>query len=139
MKLIIAGSRTFNDYEYLREMAIGVINDYIDETEAFSGKRIGEDGEGPIDKFITIISGTARGADQLGEKFAIEEGLGLEQYPAKWDIYGKSAGFRRNEQMAKIGTHLLAFWDGKSRGTKHMIDLAQYHGLKINVVRFKGE
>jgi hypothetical protein len=134
MRLIIAGSRNFNDYQYLREMAMGVVNDYISETEAFSGE-----GGYALDKYITIISGTARGADQLGEKFAKEEGLGLEQYPAKWDIYGKSAGYRRNEQMAKTGTHLLAFWDGKSRGTKHMIDLAQYHGLKINVVRFKGE
>jgi hypothetical protein len=140
MRLIIAGSRNFNDYQYLSKMATNVIVDYISETEAFSGKQF-EPGDAAdyIYKHVTIISGTARGADQLGEKFAMEEGLSLEQYPAKWDIYGKSAGYRRNEQMAKTGTHLLAFWDGKSRGTKHMIDLAQYHGLKINVVRFKGE
>ena len=137
MRLIIAGSRNFNDYQYLSEMATGVISDYVDETEAFSGKRIDEDSS--IDNHITIISGTAKGADRLGEKFAKEEGLGLECYPAQWDIYGKSAGYRRNEQMAKTGTHLLAFWDGKSRGTKHMIDLAQYHGLKVHVARFKGE
>jgi hypothetical protein len=116
--MIIAGSRTFNGFDLLKREADKVIADH-------HGKDLGE---------VTIISGGARGADKLGEQYANMNLLDLEIYPAKWDKYGRSAGYRRNEQMAKVATHLLAFWNGHSRGTKHMIDLAHKHGLHVHTV-----
>lgn len=86
-----------------------------------------------------ILSGTARGVDQLGERFAAEFDLPVERYPAEWDRYGKSAGYRRNELMATKADALIAIWDGESRGTKHMIDLAHKHGLKVHVHRIRIE
>ena len=120
MRMIIAGSRTFNNFDMLKAEADKVIADH-------HGKDLGE---------VTIISGGARGADKLGERYANMNLLDLDIYPAKWDKYGRSAGYRRNEKMAKVATHLLAFWDGSSRGTKHMIDLAHRHGLTVHVVQY---
>ena len=91
---------------------------------------------------MRIISGTARGADQFGEQFAKEENYLLSRFPADWDKYGKSAGYRRNVEMAKFAIEdqnkglLIAFWDGKSSGTKWMIDIANQYGLDVEVVRY---
>lgn len=82
-----------------------------------------------------ILSGTARGADRCGEKWAKEHNIPLERYPADWDTYGKGAGYRRNAEMADKAEALIALWDGKSRGTMHMIKLAEKAGLKIHVYR----
>lgn len=78
-----------------------------------------------------VISGTASGADTLGEQWANLKGIPVERFPADWDKYGKSAGYRRNEQMADNAEALIAIWDGQSRGTKHMIDIAKRKGLKV--------
>ena len=76
-----------------------------------------------VNRASAIISGGAIGADKAGERLAMASpGVELVVMPADWDRYGKSAGFRRNEEMAKVGDKLLAVWDGKSRGTKHMIE-----------------
>lgn len=126
LRIIIAGSRDFNDYKLLKTS----IRDIL--------KNISLD---DINK-IKIISGTARGADQLGERFAKQFKLDVVKFPADWDRFGKRAGYIRNEEMAKYSVKdnnygmLVAFWDGKSIGTKHMIDLANKHGLEVHVVRF---
>jgi YspA, cpYpsA-related SLOG family len=117
LKVIIAGSRQFNNYQLLCHK----LNFYF---QRYSTDQ------------ITIISGAARGADQLGERYAKERGIQLIQMPADWNQYGKSAGYKRNEQMAAIATHCIVFWDGESRGTKHMIDLAKQYNLKIRIVMF---
>lgn len=83
----------------------------------------------------TIISGTAKGADEFGEIWASEQGIKINRYPAEWNKYGKRAGPLRNEVMAKNADGLVAVWDGKSRGTRSMIDLAKKHGLKIFIYR----
>lgn len=70
----------------------------------------------------TVISGTANGADKLGEEFAERNNIKVERYPANWDKNGKKAGYLRNVEMAKEADCLIAIWDGKSKGTKHMID-----------------
>ena len=57
-------------------------------------------------------------------------------YPAQWDKYGKRAGYRRNEQMAEVADGLIAFWDGQSKGTKHMIDIMTEKNLPTKVVRY---
>ena len=126
LRVIIAGSRVFNDFPKLYESVSKIL---LDKTNINS----------KIDK-IKIISGTARGADKLGEQFAHVCGYDLVRFPADWDAYGKSAGYRRNADMAKYASEqvgmLIAFWDGKSHGTKHMIDLANRYGLEVHVVNF---
>ncbi|MBG7631299.1 MAG: DUF2493 domain-containing protein [Bacteroidetes bacterium] len=115
MKLIIAGSRNFNDYKKLCKIC-----DHLLQNQAN----------------IEIISGAARGADQLGEKYASEKGYSIKQFPANWNKYGKAAGPKRNEQMANYANTLIAFWDGKSKGTKHMIDMAKQANLNVEVIYF---
>lgn len=85
----------------------------------------------------TVISGTAHGADQLGERWAQEHHIPLEQYPADWRNYGKRAGILRNSQMAKKADALIALWDGMSTGTAHMIHVAQRRKLEVVVWRTK--
>lgn len=115
MKVIIAGSRNFNDYEKLCVFCDKIL---CNQTN------------------IEVVSGTANGADKLGEKYANERGYSIKQFPADWDKYGKGAGFRRNSQMAEYADALIVFWDGLSKGTKHMIDLARRSNLKIKVKYF---
>lgn len=85
---------------------------------------------------MSEVCGMARGADEIGRKWAIRGGISVTSFPALWDRYGKSAGFVRNSVMANHGTHLIAFWDGKSRGTQSMIELANSYGLRVCVSRY---
>jgi len=116
MKLIVAGSRDFNDYDMLTIAVRNFITAHPD-----------------ID---TIVSGTARGADQLGERYAKDNNLSIDYCPADWNKYGKSAGYRRNEYMAQHADACICFWDGQSRGTTHMINLAKEYKLATLVVKF---
>lgn len=84
---------------------------------------------------IEIVSGGCRGADILGENYAKDNGLTVKRFPADWDKYGKGAGYVRNKAMAEYGTHLIALWDGVSRGTAMMVDLAKDKGLKIRIIK----
>lgn len=113
-RVIIAGSRDFNDYQTLTEIC-----DFM-----LSRKSNFE-----------VVSGAARGADALGEQYAKERNMKIHKYPADWS-QGKGAGYLRNETMAKNADGLIAFWDGKSKGTKHMIDLAKKYNLKIKIHLF---
>lgn len=129
MRIIIAGSRDFNDYDKLKTETLRIVTEL--KEEGYNTKREG----------VEIVSGTARGADQLGERFAKEFNLGLARFPANWYEFGKRAGYLRNSEMSEyakldkeIGV-LIAFWNG-SKGTKHMIDLATKDGLKVYVVKF---
>ena len=124
-KIIIAGSRDFHDYELLKMET----NKFIDEYRA---TLIAID-----DSPISIISGHARGADKLGEQYAQEYNHFCYVMPADWEKYGKRAGYLRNASMAKEANALIAFWDGQSRGTYHMIELAKKENLKIKVVKYK--
>ena len=111
-RVIIAGGRTFKDYDRLCSVC-----DYMLQNQ----------------KEIEIVSGTAMGADKLGEKYAQEHGHKIARFPAKWDEHGKAAGFIRNEEMAKYADALIAFWDGRSKGSEHMINLAKKYNLKIKI------
>lgn len=117
-KVIIAGGRYFNDYALLQERC-----DFFLSERAKSHQ-------------IVIVSGHAKGADALGERYAQERGLQCDAHPADWDKFGKSAGFRRNAEMAEVADALIAFWNGQSRGTAHMISFAKSKGLKVAVVRY---
>lgn len=81
-----------------------------------------------------VVSGKAKGADSLGEKWAEFRELKIKGFPANWDKFGKSAGFYRHQEMAWYATHLFAFWDYKSPETKQMIDLALEHRLDVVIV-----
>ena len=86
---------------------------------------------------IEIVSGAYyRGADKLGEQYAKERGFKITRFPANWNKYGKAAGPKRNEQMANYADALIAFWDGKSRGTKNMIDFAEQLGLDLKITSY---
>ena len=114
MNVIVAGSRTFDDYRLLRYKLDQILANKLPD--------------------VVIVSGGARGADTLGERYAQERGLPVKQFPADWDTYGKRAGYLRNEEMAGYADALVAFWDGSSNGTRHMIDLMQ--GKPVRVIRF---
>lgn len=118
-KVIIAGSRGFSNYKLLKDECDKFLRDKRKEYN------------------IIIISGGARGADMLGEKYSRDEGLSLEVFPANWNKFGKSAGFRRNEQMAEVADALIAFWDGKSHGTKHMIEIMENKNLLVKIVNYE--
>jgi ABC-type enterochelin transport system substrate-binding protein len=115
MRIIIAGGRNFNDYDKLKNSCDNILINQED---------------------IVIVSGNANGADKLGERYGKENNYPIETYPAEWDKYGKSAGYKRNQTMADNADGLIAFWDGKSKGTKHMIDIATKGGLKVRVIRY---
>lgn len=86
-----------------------------------------------------VVSGTASGVDRAGEAWAKQYVVPVERYPAKWTLYGKSAGPIRNRQMADNAEALVAVWDGTSKGTKDMIDAARAKGLRVYVWTPKGE
>ena len=112
MKTIIAGSRTIDNMDMLVK-AVQESNFNIS----------------------SVISGMARGVDSLAVQYADERKIPLVKMPAMWDLHGKSAGYKRNQQMANVADALIALWDGTSRGTKHMIDIAIDKGLMVFVYR----
>lgn len=130
IKVIIAGSRTYSDYTTLSNIV-----DHIFKTHLY------RKGYKPND--IEIVCGMANGADTLGETYAKNNGFQIRYFPADWDKLGKSAGYIRNKQMAEYASYrkgygaLIAFWDGKSKGTMHMINLAKEYGLKVFVYNFE--
>ena len=114
MRTIIAGSRTATSYDDLLA-AIAVISWRPTE----------------------VISGSARGADVLGEQWARENNIPLRRMPANWSNDGLRAGYIRNIAMAEHAEALLALWNGNSPGTRHMIDIAARKGLLVSVWRIR--
>ena len=117
-KLIVAGGRDFNDYALLTRVLFAMADVEL------------------ADKQVSIVSGMARGADALGYHFAKQHDVKVYTYPANWDMYGKRAGFMRNEQMGLVSDHLLAFWDGNSRGTAHMINFMKSLNKPVTVINY---
>lgn len=116
IRLVIAGSRDFEDYRLLERVMHEIRLKY---------------------DVVEIISGGARGADRLGERYALEHDINLTVVKAEWNLYGKRAGYIRNEKMAKITDAVLVFWNGESRGSKHMIELTKKYRKKLRVVEYK--
>lgn len=130
-KIIIAGSRSFDDYDLL---------------EAECDKILSENVSSEYD--IEIVSGCAKGADKLGEEYAARRGFDVRQFPAMWNRwrnkppsevkvnkaghkYWTRAGIERNIEMANYADMLIVFWDGNSVGTAHMLSIAERKGLII--------
>lgn len=76
-----------------------------------------------VDEDLEIVSGGAQGVDKFGEEWAFENNVDVAVFPADWEQFGKSAGYRRNVDMSRYADGLFAFWDGKSKGTEHMIKI----------------
>lgn len=112
-RLVVAGSRGFDSYERLSA-----------ELDKYLAGRSN----------VTIISGTARGADRLGEKYAQEHGYKIEQVPAQWAKYHQGAGPIRNKQMVKTADAVLVFWDNESSGTRNIIECARVENIPCKVV-----
>ena len=120
LKLIIAGSRTFKCYEIVQRAT-----DEIIEKLKKSGYNCDE---------VEIVSGTATGADHLGELYAVRNGFHVKMFPADWNEYGNKAGPIRNGVMAKYADACIVFWDGKSRGSKSMIELAKERKIPCYII-----
>ena len=119
--LIIAGGRDFSDSELLETE----FDSYVQEhTHGIP---------------VIVVSGMAQGADMLGAQLARARGLKLHKFPADWKEHGRGAGFIRNNRMAVVSDGLLAFWDGKSKGTSHMIQTATRDNLIVKVVMYGGK
>lgn len=107
LKVIVAGSRYFNDYKKLEKNLDNLVN-YLKNKKY---------------NIVQIISGTCKGADLLGERYAKENNIDIVRFPAKWNTYGKKAGYLRNLQMGEYGDILVAFPVGESKGTYNMINI----------------
>lgn len=115
-KFIIAGSRDFSDY--------GLLKEKLDKLKDHFG-------------IFEVVSGTARGADSLGEKYAEENKLPIKRFIPDWDKFGKAAGYKRNEEMAQYADGCIVFWDGKSKGTEHMINLAKKYNIQLSIINYE--
>jgi hypothetical protein len=145
MRIIIAGGRDFYNFELLDSEVSTTIQNL--KTESFNTSK----------DSIEIVSGEAKGADKLGEQFANKYNLQVKSFPAKWNdldttpcriatnAYGKYnalAGHNRNEEMAKYASQddeigvLIAFWNGKSTGTKNMIKLSKKYNLRTFIIKY---
>lgn len=113
MKLAVIGGRDFNDTKLLNETLQPLI--FV------------------ID---VLISGGAKGADKMAEGWANNHGIDTLIFPAEWNKYGKSAGFRRNEDIIKNADYVIAFWDGKSRGTKHSLSLCDKYNKPYRIIPY---
>lgn len=111
MKVVIAGSRNFNNY------------DLVEKTIEKLGLEIDE-----------VVYGGANGADYLGLLWARKHKVKVKTFLAEWSVYSDAAGPLRNKQMAEYGDYLLAFWDGKSPGTRSMINEMKKKGKHGEVI-----
>lgn len=118
IKILIAGGRDFTDKKVMHAKIceLGV--------------------KGIIDPDCELICGMARGADMTAYELFRESDNVVHEYWADWDGLGKRAGFVRNHDMGEDCDVALIFWDGKSKGTGHMIDILQRMGKPHYVVRY---
>lgn len=132
-KVVVAGGRDYNDFKQLTSTLDGLLRN-----KAKTHK-------------IVIVSGKAKGADRLGERYAKLRGYAIEPHPADWknlDVegaviksnqygqYNAMAGNMRNEDMAKVCDAVVAFWDGVSTGTNDMIGLAEKYKKPCRVIDY---
>ena len=117
MRVIIAGVRSYDNYDNLLE-AIK---------------------ESMFEPITSVICGGAAGVDSLGAKWAKENSIPVDYYLPDWSRYGRSAGPRRNSEMALNGDALIALWDYSSPGTGNMIKQAQEKGLKVFIYDIRGK
>ena len=111
MKVGVVGSRTFTDYNFLEK----TLKSYL--------------------PFI-LISGGAKGADTLAEQFAARHSIGFKVYRPDYVSFGKSATYVRNKKIVDESDLIIAFWDGKSKGTKMTIEIARRESKPYKIFYF---
>lgn len=111
MKIAVVGSREFKDEKFISDI---LLNPELNNTGI-------------------LVSGGAKGVDTWAEE--IWDNMGWEKiiFKPNWNKYGKKAGFLRNQQIVDVADKLIAFWNGKSKGTKHSIDLAVKKGIPVDI------
>ena len=114
MKTIIAGSRNIQNKKLIFET--------LDKYK---------------DKITEIVCGEASGPDTIGKEWGLKNNIPIISYSAQWDKYGRVAGPIRNMDMGDYADFLIAFWDGESVGTKHMIFYMQQIGKHGEVIIVK--
>src|SRR6266702_2128043 len=112
MRILVCGGRDFGESDSEVNLLVDTLGEYY----------------GIID---LLISGGARGADRLAERWANAYNIPIERYEADWGAYGKAAGFIRNKRMIDEGKPelVIAFRGGK--GTANMIEQARKAGVKV--------
>lgn len=120
VSIVVAGSRTVVDYAYFRKRLLKYL-------EAFQGQ--------PIE----FVTGRApNGPDDMIYHFAKwDHPHPMKEFKADWDELGKRAGYVRNADMGKYGTHLFCLHDGDSRGTKHMLEVARNEQMSVKLFLIK--
>lgn len=117
--VMVCGSRSITDVSWVENQIVKYLKEiYTDDLD-----------------FI-IINGKARGVDSIAREWAINHNVGNWDFPAEWDKYGRSAGFKRNAEMVDKCDYCLILWDGQSHGTKHDIDLCIQKGKPYKVVMY---
>ena len=116
-RIVVAGCRDYNNYQEAKKFIDRCISNLLNNYE------------------LVFVSGGCRGADMLGERYATEHNYSIERYIADWSTFGKKAGPLRNAEMAKICDYVICFWDGKSKGTKNMIDCVLKMDKPIRIKR----
>jgi YspA, cpYpsA-related SLOG family len=110
VKVIVAGSRRIATYELVQETL---------DSSPF--------------KISTLLSGTAAGVDSLAEGWATEHEIPIERYPLDWKANKKNAPLIRNCEMSVAADAFIAIWDGYSRGTWGMIEVAAHYRLQVYI------
>ena len=128
-KLLVCGSRTIRDTTYIQGPTQWAKN----QIEAYWYYNLACYDE------LVMIEGAAKGIDTIAKEYAQENDWKIEEYPAEWDKYGKSAGYIRNEIMVKAADEVLILWDGESKGTKHDIDLCEKYNKPYKVLIYNNK
>ena len=130
LSLIIAGTRTFDDYRFFRDKCNHLLKNYLKF----------DIGKYRYNPQIEIISGCAEGTDSMAIDYAIYNFIKYKEFKPDWEKHGKRSGILRNIEMRDYAIRngngaLLAFFDGKSKGTSHMIEISEEAGMNVRVVR----
>jgi len=112
MKVAVIGSRSFNDYELVKE----TLKHYA---------------------ITLLVSGGAKGADSLGERYANENNIQTLIFKPDWEKHGRAAGMIRNTDIINNADTIIAFWDGESKGTKDSLTKAEKLGKNIILIKTK--
>ena len=121
-RIIVCGGSKFDEYSLLESSLNKIFKEYSNDT-------------------IEIVSGHAKGADSLGERYANGHNLKCTIFEANWKQYGRAAGPIRNSQMLEYAKQenpmVIAFWNGESHGTKDTINKAKKLNIRCEVIMYK--
>ena len=117
-KVILAASRTFNDYNLFKDKVLHYLSNKIKSHN------------------VVIITGASRLTDMFTDKLSEEIDFIKEPHEADWDKYGQKAISISNDEMTSLADALIAFWDGTSPGIKNLIEYANKKGIKVAVIPF---